>query len=368
MRTELQSTTTSIRQLETSVTNELDNIKKLIKGAGYTEDYQNFGGSSPFRTNSPTSRPDHQIPPAFVSTEKVKGSTSATVDGTSAASEGLSKLAEDDVPLPSDIGSSPTQGPAFGPTAAPPPRKTHEPTPSNVGSPGRTSRPADTEGVEQDRGNNDTPPAKSSNDNKIPEVGARMETELPPHDTGAHQNIFTGGSDINTFSDVSSVVEQIISDASISKEIPHYKNVPDQVHGGHNEKDKDSAPLHEHDQIPHPSPAPQNVDSGPDLKTTGVPLNTETVNVGTQGESSTGGQVDTDVGVQRHDACVGDTNPSPSKSKAVDDENAGDDYAEDGTRKSKRKHVSPQRFSPSEPIVRKDPHINQPKRNRLPSA
>lgn len=72
MRTELQSTTTSIRQLETSVTNELDNIKKLIKGAGYTEDYQNFGGSSPFRTNSPTSRPDHQIPPAFVSTEKVK--------------------------------------------------------------------------------------------------------------------------------------------------------------------------------------------------------------------------------------------------------------------------------------------------------
>lgn len=27
--------------------------------------------------------------------------------------------------------------------------------------------------------------------------------------------------------------------------------------------------------------------------------------------------MDTDVGVQRHDACVGDTNPSPSKSKVI---------------------------------------------------
>lgn len=35
----------------------------------------------------------------------------------------------------------------------------------------------------------------------------------------------------------------------VIQEISHSKNVPDQVHGGHHENDKDSAMLHEHDQV-----------------------------------------------------------------------------------------------------------------------
>ncbi|CAN6868935.1 unnamed protein product [Brassica oleracea] len=108
LRTDLQSATTSIRQLETSVTTEFENLKKLIKGPGYNDEEPPIGGGSPYRQYSPYSGPDHDVRHTFV--PPVKGNASAPVYAASTASPGVSKSGEDNVPLPSDIGSMRTQG------------------------------------------------------------------------------------------------------------------------------------------------------------------------------------------------------------------------------------------------------------------
>ncbi|KAG2281421.1 hypothetical protein Bca52824_052641 [Brassica carinata] len=66
LRTDLQSATTSIRQLETSVTTEFENIKKLIKGPGYNDEEPPIGGRSPYRQYSPYRGPNHDVRDAFV--------------------------------------------------------------------------------------------------------------------------------------------------------------------------------------------------------------------------------------------------------------------------------------------------------------
>ncbi|CAN6802683.1 unnamed protein product [Brassica oleracea] len=110
LRTDLQSATTSIRQLETSVTTEFENMKKLIKGPGYNDEEPPIGGGSPYRLYFPYCGPDHDVRDAFVPPAKVGGNASAPVYAASTASPGVSKSGEDNVPLTSDIGSMRTQG------------------------------------------------------------------------------------------------------------------------------------------------------------------------------------------------------------------------------------------------------------------
>ena len=71
LRTDLQSATTSIRQLETSVTTEFEDMKKLIKGPGYNDEEPPIGGGSPYRQYSPYRGPDHDVRDAFVPPAKV---------------------------------------------------------------------------------------------------------------------------------------------------------------------------------------------------------------------------------------------------------------------------------------------------------
>ena len=66
LRTDLQCATTSIRQLETSVTTEFENMKKLIKGPGYNDEEPPIGGGSPYRQYSPYRGSDHDVRDAFV--------------------------------------------------------------------------------------------------------------------------------------------------------------------------------------------------------------------------------------------------------------------------------------------------------------
>ena len=66
LRTDLQSATTSIRQLATSVTTEFENMKRLIKGPGYNDEEPPIGGGSPYRQYSPYRGPNHDVRDAFV--------------------------------------------------------------------------------------------------------------------------------------------------------------------------------------------------------------------------------------------------------------------------------------------------------------
>uniref|UniRef100_A0A0D3APK8 DUF1985 domain-containing protein n=1 Tax=Brassica oleracea var. oleracea TaxID=109376 RepID=A0A0D3APK8_BRAOL len=91
LRTDLQSATTSIRQLETSVTTEFENIKKLIKGPGYNDEEPPIGGGSPYRQYSPYRGPNHDVRDAFVPPAKDSGNASAPVYAASTASPGVSK-------------------------------------------------------------------------------------------------------------------------------------------------------------------------------------------------------------------------------------------------------------------------------------
>ena len=65
--TGLQSATTCIWQLETAVTTEFENIKKLIKGLGYNDEEPPIGGGRPYRQYSPYRGADHDVGDAFVS-------------------------------------------------------------------------------------------------------------------------------------------------------------------------------------------------------------------------------------------------------------------------------------------------------------
>ncbi|CAN7075275.1 unnamed protein product [Brassica oleracea var. botrytis] len=72
LRTDLQSATTSIRELETAVTSELDNIKKLIMGPGYNDEEPPIGGGSPHRQYSPYRGAEHDAGDAFVPPAKLR--------------------------------------------------------------------------------------------------------------------------------------------------------------------------------------------------------------------------------------------------------------------------------------------------------
>ncbi|KAF3569512.1 hypothetical protein DY000_02014730 [Brassica cretica] len=142
-----------------------------------------------------------------------------------------------------------------------------------------------------------------------------METHTHDSHEAPPQDPLPPVSESNTVPDVSGVVNQILSDAGISKQ-----------------------------ELPHPSPAPANVAAGP----------SETISVGGETHGSDPVEEPSEFGVEKNDEVDGSSNPSPSKFKGVGDVPAADDAAGDGARRvSKRKHNSPQRFSPSEPTVRK---------------
>ncbi|KAL0668452.1 hypothetical protein Bca4012_031156 [Brassica carinata] len=274
--TGLQSATTCIWQLETAVTTEFENIKKLIKGLGYNDEEPPIGGGRPYRQYSPYRGADHD------------GTASAHLYAASTASPGVSKSGEDNVQLPSDIGSMQTQGHRVLSPDPPRPSVPHtefsDSAPFDVDSHGGPSGDKDTESMGPVPSNIEPPPTQSTG--RIDHVVVEpMETHT--HDSHAAPPQLL--SESNTVPDVSGVVNQILFDAGIRKELPHPSTFPGDVVGGHCQ-------------------TPANVAAGPSVSSKFVPLN----------------------------------------EKGAGDVPAADNAAGDGARRvSKRKHNSPQRVLPA---------------------
>ncbi|KAH0858355.1 hypothetical protein HID58_086616 [Brassica napus] len=286
------------------------------------------------------------------------GNASAPVYAASTASPGVSKSGEDNVPLHSDIGSMRTQGHRVLSPDPPQPSvlqtEFSESAAVDVDSHGGPSGDKDTESMGPVPSNVEPPPAQSTGrrDHVVVEL---METH--PHDNheAPPQDPLPLISESHTVPDVSGVVNQILSDAGISKELPHPSTLPGNVVGGQCQSSK-FCTGNEQQELPHPSPALANVAAGPSVSSKFVPENEkETISVGGETHGSDPVEEPLELGVEKNDEVDGSSNPSPSKFKGVGDVPAADDAAGAGARRvSKHKHNSPQRFSPSEPTVRKE--------------
>ncbi|KAH0872929.1 hypothetical protein HID58_070291, partial [Brassica napus] len=181
-----------------------------------------------------------------------------------------------------------------------------------------------------------------SGDKDTESMGPPMETH--PHDSheAPPQDPLPTVSESHTVPDVSGVVNQILSDAGISKELPHPSTLPGNVVGAQCQSSKFGTG-NEQQELPHPSPAPANVTAGPSVSSKFVPENEkETISVGGETHGSDPVEEPSELGVEKNDEGVGDVP-------------AADDAAGTGARRvSKRKHNSPQRFTPSEPTLRKE--------------
>ncbi|KAL0645737.1 hypothetical protein Bca4012_044028 [Brassica carinata] len=327
LRTDLQSATTSIRQLETSVTTEFEDMKKLIKGPGYNDEEPPIGGGIPYRQYSPYRGPDHDVRDAFV--PPAKGNASAPVYAASTTSPGVSKSGEDNVPLPSDIGSMRTQGHRVlspdPPRPSVPQTEFSESAPVAVDSHGGPSDDKYTESMGPVTSNVEPPPAQST--------GRRDHVVVEPMETHTHdsheaqpQDPLSPVSESNIVSDVSGVPEKNYLIHQLCPVTLLEANVR----------------VLSLQELPHPSPAPANVAAGPSVSSKFVPENEkETISVGGETHGSDPVEEPSELGVEKNDEGAGDVP-------------AADDAAGDGARRvSKHKHNSPQRFSPSEPTVRK---------------
>ncbi|CAN6855257.1 unnamed protein product [Brassica oleracea] len=123
LRTDLQSATTSIREMETAVTTEFENIEKLITGPGTTT--RNHRSVEEVRIDSilliavqSMTLETHFFSPA-------KGTASAPLYAASTASPGVSKSGEYNVQLCADIRSMQTQGQRGLSPDPPPPSVPH---------------------------------------------------------------------------------------------------------------------------------------------------------------------------------------------------------------------------------------------------
>ncbi|KAG2275841.1 hypothetical protein Bca52824_058396 [Brassica carinata] len=260
LRTDLQSATTSIRQLETSVTTEFEDMKKLIKGPGYNDEEPPIGGGIPYRQYSPYRGPDHDVRDAFV--PPAKGNASAPVYAASTTSPGVSKSGEDNVPLPSDIGSMRTQGHRVlspdPPRPSVPQTEFSESAPVAVDSHGGPSDDKYTESMGPVTSNVEPPPAQST--------GRRDHVVVEPMETHTH----------------------------------------------------DSHEAQPQQELPHPSPAPANVAAGPSVSSKFVPENEkETISVGGETHGSDPVEEPSELGVEKNDEVDGSSNPSPSKFKVM---------------------------------------------------
>ncbi|CAN6803334.1 unnamed protein product, partial [Brassica oleracea var. botrytis] len=327
LRTDLQSATTSIRQLETSVTTEFENIKKLIKGPGYNDEEPPIGGGSPYRQYSPYRGPNHDVRDAFVPPAKDR----------SMRTQGHRVLSPDP-PRPSVPQTE------FSESAA-----------VYVDSHGGPSGDKDTESMGPVPSNVEPSPAQSTG-RKDHVVVEPMETHTHDSHEAPLQDHLPTVSESHTVPNVSGVVNQILS--GISKELPHPSTLPGNVVGGQCQSSKFGIG-NEQQELSHPSPAPANVAAGPSVSSKFVPKNEkETIFVGSETHGSDPVEEPSELGIENNDEVDGSSNPSPSKFKGVGDVPAADDAAGDGARRvSKRKHNSPQRFSPSEPTVRCFPSL-----------
>ncbi|KAL0641606.1 hypothetical protein Bca4012_103244 [Brassica carinata] len=308
LRTDLQSATTSIRQLETSVTTEFENMKKLIKGPGYNDEEPQIGGGSPYRLYFPYCGPDHDVRGAFV--PPAKGNASAPVYAASTASPGVSKSGEDNVLLTSDIGSMRIQGHRVLSPDPPQPSvlqmEFSESAAVDVDSHGGPLGDKDTESMGPVPSNVEPPLAQSTGcrDHVVVEP---METH--PHDSHEARRRYDPlptVSESHTVPDVSGVVNQILSDAGISKELPHPSNLPGNVVGGQCQSSKFGT-RNEQQELPHPSPAPANVAAGPSVSSKFVPENEkETISVGSETHGSDPVEEPSELGVEKNDEGVGD--------------------------------------------------------------
>ncbi|KAH0858824.1 hypothetical protein HID58_087085, partial [Brassica napus] len=275
------------------------------------------------------------------------GNASAPVYAASTTSPGVSKSGEDNVPLPSDIGSMRTQGHRVlspdPPRPSVPQTEFSESAPVAVDSHGGPSDDKYTESMGPVTSNVEPPPAQST--------GRRDHVVVEPMETHTHdsheaqpQDPLSPVSESNIVSDVSGV------------ELPHPSTLPGNVVGGQ---------WNEQQELPHPSPAPANVAAGPSVSSKFVPENEkETISVGGETHGSDPVEEPSELGVEKNDEVDGSSNPSPSKFKGAGDVPAADDAAGDGARRvSKHKHNSPQRFSPSEPTVRNKQAPKRAKKN-----
>uniref|UniRef100_A0A0D3E7T6 Ubiquitin-like protease family profile domain-containing protein n=1 Tax=Brassica oleracea var. oleracea TaxID=109376 RepID=A0A0D3E7T6_BRAOL len=304
LRTDLQCATTSIRQLETSVTTEFENMKKLIKGPGDNDEEPPIGGGSPYRQYSPYRGSDHDVRDAFV----------PPVEENTVYTDFLHRS----VALHSDIGSMRTQEHRVLSPDPPQPSvlqtEFSESAAIDVDSHGGPSGDKDTESMGPVPSNVEPPPAQSTGrrDHVVVEL---METH--PHDNheAPPQDPLPLISESHTVPDVSGVVNQILSDAGISKELPHPSTLPGNVVGGQCQSSK-FCTGNEQQELPHPSPAPANVTAGPSVSSKFVPENEkETISVGGETHGSDPVEEPLELGVEKNDEVDGSSNPSPSKFK-----------------------------------------------------
>ncbi|CAF2056579.1 unnamed protein product [Brassica napus] len=337
LRTDLQSATTSIRQLATSVTTEFENMKKLIKGPGYNDEEPPIGGGSPYRQYSPYRGPDHDVRDAFVPPAKYCIDSLCGNHRETQQTQGHRVLSPDP-PQPSVLQTE------FSESAA-----------VDVDSHGGPSGDKDTESMGPVPSNVEPPPAQSTGHIDHVVFSLWKLTPMTVMKRRRRYDPLPTVSESHTVPDVSGVVNQILSDAGISKELPHPSTLPGNVVGAQCQSSKFGTG-NEQQELPHPSPAPANVTAGPSVSSKFVPENEkETISVGGETHGSDPVEEPSELGVEKNDEVDGSSNPSPSKFKGVGDVPAADDAAGTGARRvSKRKHNSPQRFTPSEPTLRKE--------------
>ncbi|KAF3559140.1 hypothetical protein F2Q69_00016024 [Brassica cretica] len=120
----------------------------------------------------------------------------------------------------------------------------------------------------------------------------------------------------DTVPDVSGVVNQILSDAGISKEIPQTSTFPGDVVGGQCQSSNLDR-LNEQ-KLPHPSPAPATVAAGPSVSSKFVSLKEkETTSHGGETHGSNPVEEASELGVDKNDDVDGSSNPSPTKFKVM---------------------------------------------------
>ncbi|KAH0886493.1 hypothetical protein HID58_062589, partial [Brassica napus] len=145
--------------------------------------------------------------------------------------------------------------------------------------------------------------------------GHRGLSPDPPPPSVPHTNFtdpLPSVSQSDTVPDVSGVVNQILSDAGISKEIPQTSTFPGDVVGGQCQSSNLDR-LNEQ-KLPHPSPAPATVAAGPSVSSKFVSLKEkETTSHGGETHGSNPVEEASELGVEKNDDVDGSSNPSPTK-------------------------------------------------------
>ncbi|WZZ85514.1 hypothetical protein YC2023_114093 [Brassica napus] len=336
LRTDLQSATTSIREMETAVTTEFENIEKLITGPGTTT--RNHRSVEEVRIDSILliAVQSMTLETHFFSPAKVTGTASAPLYAASTASPGVSKSGEYNVQLCADIRSMQTQGQRGLSPDPPPPSVPHtkftDSGPVDVDSHGVLPGDKDTASKGPVTSNIHPPPTQSTGhiDDVVVEP---METHTHDSHEASPQDPLPPVSQSDTVPDVSGVVNQILSDAGISKEIPQTSTFPGDVVGG--ECQSSNFDRLNEQELPRPSPPPATVAGGPSVSSKFVSLKEkETTSHGGEMHGSNPVEEASELGFEKNDDVDGSSNSSPTKFKGVGDVPGAGDAAGDGGRRA----------------------------------